>query len=134
MKHNKQSQARWQLERERFHLFDHRPPKPARKEREIGPILNDILKNEPTEEGIPNALKNRWHIITGAQIAKHTAPARLKGNTLYVHADHPGWLAEIRHLPQAVLLKKLTAIPEIPQITNIRFLLDPSIQTWRNRT
>ncbi len=134
MNHLGQKRMRWQLERERFHIADRTPPRPVREERGIGPILSDILKSEPPEKALPDVLKDRWQIVTGEQIAKHTTPVRLANGVLSVYADHPGWLTEIRRLPKVRLLKKLATIPGLPQITDIRFLLDPTIRTWKNRT
>ncbi|MBL7011862.1 MAG: DUF721 domain-containing protein [Kiritimatiellales bacterium] len=135
MKQRNRNQMNWQLTRERFHIADYRPPAPLRDEREIGAILSDILQTEPpAEQPPPMALVERWGLITGEQIAKHTAPSSLRNGVLSVYADHPGWLTEIRRLPKEHLLKKVMSIPGIPEITDIRFLLDPSIRTWKNRT
>ncbi len=134
MKQGKRDRREWQLTRERFYIADRRPPAPLRDERGIGTILSDILKTEPLAETLPSALTERWGLITGEQIAKHTVPANLKNGVLYVYADHPGWLTEIRRLPKEHLLKKVMSIPGIPETTDIRFKLDPSIQTWRNRS
>jgi hypothetical protein len=121
--------SRWMLTRQRFHIADYRPPVAPSEERAIGTILSGIMQTEPVEEELPSVLTDRWGLITGGQVAKHTTPAQLRNGVLYVHADHPGWLSEIRRLPKAHLLKKLAAIPEAPEITDIRFLLDPALRT-----
>jgi len=135
MNRRNRNRTRWQLTRERFHIADYRPPAPLRDERSIGAILSDVLQTEPsTEQALPAALVERWSLIAGEQIAKHTSPSSLRKDVLYVYADHPGWLAEIRRLPKKHLLKKIMSIPSIPEITDVRFQLDPSIRTWKNRT
>ncbi len=121
--------SRWLLTRQRFHIADYRPPVPPREERSIGTILTGILQTEPVEDELPQVLKDRWELITGGQVAKHTTPVQIRNGVLHVHADHPGWLSEIRRLPKAHLLKKLAAIPEAPAITDIRFYLDPALRT-----
>lgn len=134
MKQNNRNKRHWQLTRERFHIAEYRPPSSVRDERKIGTILSDILQDEPPAQKLPEALTERWGLITGEQIAKHTAPASLRNGLLYVYADHPGWLSEIRRLPKKHLLKKAMSIPGIPEIKDIRFQLDPSIRTWKNHT
>lgn len=135
MAHQNKNKAHWQLTRQRFHIADYRPPVTHREEKTIGTIISGILQTEPVEEELPRVLLERWAIITGGQIAKHTQPDRIWNGILYVHADHPGWLSEIRRLPKAHLLKKIAAVPEAPEIKDIRFVLDPSLRTkgFRNK-
>ena len=125
---NKKS-SDWLLARQRFQITDPRPPAPHHEERIINSILSDILQDEPPAETLPEILKERWHLIVGEQIAKHTGPSTLSHGVLTVDADHPGWLAEIRRLPKTHLLKKMMSIPNIPEISDIRYRLDPAIQT-----
>ncbi len=125
-------QLKWERERERFRIADRFPPKPVRKEKNIGEILASVLKESPVEKVLPNLLKERWPLVVGEQMAKHTEPAYLREKTLYVNADHPGWLTELRRLPKNHILKKISAIPEAPVVRDIRFQLDPSIRTRRN--
>jgi hypothetical protein len=125
----------WELTRARFHIRDRFPPKPTRKEKEIGDILSGIISNAPAPEPeLPEELASRWPLVVGQQIAKHTEPAYLKAGILHVYADHHGWLTEIRRLPKNHLLKKLSTVPKLPEIKDIRFLLDPSARTWKNNT
>lgn len=134
MKNRKQTQREWQLNRERFHISDRFPSAPLREEKGIKTILSQILETEPPAEELPNVLLERWNIITGEQLAQHCAPANLKNGVLYIHVDHPGWLTEIRRLPKAHLLKKISSIPGLPELRDLRFILDPAIRTWKNKT
>lgn len=134
MRQRKQKQKHWQLTRERFHIKDRRPPAEMHEEREIGLILADILHTESPADTLPKVLSERWSLIVGEQVASHTAPSALKNGVLSVDADHPGWLTEVRRMPKEHLVKKIMAIPGIPRVIDVRFRLDPSIQTWRNRT
>ena len=122
----------WQLARERFQISKRFPPRPRRPEREIGAILAEIQGEKSEVSVLPEVLKDRWAVVAGEQIAQHTHPAILRGTKLIVHADHPGWLSEIRRLPTQQLLKKIAMIPEAPEIKEIRCQLDPSIRTYRN--
>jgi len=121
----------WRLTRERLRISDPFPPRARRTEKSIGSILSEIQGLEPVVDTRPEMLEVRWAAIAGDQIAQHTYPAHIRGSLLYVYADHPGWLTEIRRLPTQHLLKKISAIPNAPEIKEIRFQLDPSIRTYR---
>lgn len=95
----------------------------------MGTILSDILQSEPSAEPLPQALLDRWPLIAGAQVASHTTPARLRNKVLYVYANHPGWLTEVRRLPKAHLLRKIASIPGVKEISDIRFQLDPDLRS-----
>ena len=131
MRNSNRKSAHWQLMRERFHILNRFPPASRRDERAIGSILSDILGAEQVDESLPNVVTERWTILAGSQLAKHTKPARLSGGVLTVYADHPGWLTEIRRLPKAHLLKKLSAIPDVPDVSDIRYQLDPELRTGK---
>lgn len=133
MANQKQESLHWLLTRQRFHIMDQRPPIKSRDEREIGSILSDILKLEPSAEQLPEAIVERWPLIAGKQIAEHTTPSGIRNGVLTIDADHPGWLAEIQRLPNDRLLKKILSVQGIPKITDLRFRLDPSIRTWKKR-
>ena len=132
MKSKKNKQEEWQLARERFHISSRFPPRSRRSERKIGDILTEIQGETPDLSPLPESIKSRWAMIAGEQIAQHTRPETLRGKQLIVYADHPGWLSEIRRLPTQQLLKKISMIPEVPEIKEIRFQLDPTIRTYRN--
>jgi len=135
MKSRDIKRTEWELTRARFHIADRYPPRPLKKEKTIDSILTDILKEEEKQStpDLPEELMNRWPLIAGKQIAKHTSPAFLKQETLIVHTDHPGWLQEVRRLPQQHFIKKLAAIPALPPISKITFKLDPDARTWKNK-
>lgn len=123
---------KWELCRERFRLEELSPPSDRRPERCIGDILAGILKKEDAETGaLPEKIAERWPVIAGEHLAKHTRPAYVKKGILYVHADHPGWLVELRRLPKAHMLKKISSVRDIYGIKDIRFQLDPAIRTSR---
>ena len=121
----------WRLTRERFHISSPFPPPVRRSERSIGSILSELRGQEAATDTLPDILAARWGVIAGEQIARHTHPSHLRGSQLYVYADHPGWLAEVRRLPMKQLLKKISSIPGAPEIKEIHFQLDPAIRTYR---
>ncbi len=123
---------KWKLTRERFHLEDTFPPPERRPERCISAILAGIIhKNDTETVSLPEKIAERWPAIIGEQLAKHTRPSHLKNGILYVHADHPGWLNELRRLPKAQILKRISSVPDIPEIKDIRFQLDSVIHPFR---
>ena len=131
MTHRKKTRSDWLLTRQRFHITDPLPPAARTEEKLIGSILSDLLDAEPPVKTCPDVLIERWPLIVGAPIAKHTFPTTLDQRILTVDADHPGWLAEIRRLPKQPLLKKISVIPGLPELSDIRFRLDPSI--WKRQ-
>ena len=123
---------RWQLERERFRIQESFPQTDLPAGKKIGDILSGILqKEEHDTSAVPPPLSSRWQLIAGEQLASHVSPSHLKNGVLYLQADHPGWLAELRRLPKTGLLKKIASIPDTPEIKDIRFQLDPAIRTGR---
>jgi hypothetical protein len=132
MKQTPEQQLKWELARERFRLESPFPPLEQRQERRISDILTGILQKDESETvSLPEKIAERWPVVAGEQLAKHTRPAHLKKGILYVHADHPGWLTELRRLPKAHMLKKISSIPDLPEIKDIRFQLDPVIRSSR---
>ena len=131
MKPANHRQLKWELTRERHRIEDRFPPPERHPERRIRDILAGILrKDEPEAAPLPQLLAERWSMVAGEQLAKHVIPSHLKNGILYLHADHPGWLAELRRIPKAQLLKKIASIPDVPEVKEIRFQLDPSIRTF----
>jgi predicted nucleic acid-binding Zn ribbon protein len=132
MKQTNDQSLKWELDRERFRIEDRFPPPERHPERRISDILTGLLRKEDAEDIVlPDVIAERWPVIAGEQLASHVRPSHLKNGILYLQADHPGWLAELRRLPKAGLLKKIASIPDIPEIKDIRFQLDPAIRTGR---
>jgi hypothetical protein len=129
MKNERYNSAEWQLMRERLHISDLTPPIPRKKEAVLADILPTVLGGErPDSEPPPPELLKHWDVVVGGPIAKHTKPTNIKNKILYVYSDHPGWLNELRRHSKEYYLKKLSAVPELPEIRDIRFLLDPNIK------
>lgn len=130
MKSSDKERLRWELQRERFQIEDPFPPKTRlRQERPLGKILAELVTKEiKTPEQLPTELIERWPLIAGHQLAQHIRPAHLQEGILYLYADHPGWLNEARRLPQGHLLKKIATVPGAPNITDLRFQLDPDMR------
>jgi hypothetical protein len=132
MKPNEKRLAEWQLDRERFHLAPLYPPRKTGKACHIGEILSNVRPQPKQNQQHQELLHTHWPLVAGAQIAKHTQPVEISGKTLIVYVDHPGWLTQLKRTPKAPLLKKINRTPGLPEIADIRFLLDPEIRTYRN--
>lgn len=130
MKPAEEKRLRWERERERFRIEDPFPPRELREEKSIQAILSSVLKTEePAAAPVPPVLLDHWAMVAGEQIARHTRPAVLHNSLLYVHVDHPGWLAEVRRLPKNHFLKKIASIPDAPEVKEIRFQLAEELRT-----
>jgi len=47
----------------------------------------------------------RWEELVGPSVAAHVHPVRLVAGTLVVHADHPAWATQVRHLAPEILAR-----------------------------
>jgi hypothetical protein len=132
MKPKQSQQLKWERTRERFGIPDPFPPLPQRPEKRIGDILTEITKAAVVlRDPLPKELLACWSAVAGPQLAKHTCPAHIQDRILYVYADHPGWLSELKRLPKAHLLKRtLTTCPSA-EIQDIRFQMDPALRTQK---
>jgi predicted nucleic acid-binding Zn ribbon protein len=132
MKRTKEEFLRWQRTRERFRIADPFPPAKKRSEKPIGEILASMREqSDPGPDPAPAVLIERWPLITGPMVAKHTRPVHIRGQILSVYVDHPGWLTEVRRLSKKHLLKKIESVPDLGGIRDIRFMLDPDLRTFR---
>ncbi|MGD0320278.1 MAG: DUF721 domain-containing protein [Acidimicrobiales bacterium] len=68
------------------------------------------------------AVFGHWEAIVGPTIALHAHPLRLEGDTLFVAADHPAWVTELRHLTPQILerLGRACAKGEAPERLEVR--------------
>jgi len=124
------SQIKWELKRERFRLENPFPPPEKRREKPISEILTGLLSNNnPEVPPLPEIIDQRWPAIAGEQLAKHVRPYRLQSGVLYLYADHPGWLTEVKRLPREQWLKKIRSIQNAPDIKDVRVQLDPLLKS-----
>jgi predicted nucleic acid-binding Zn ribbon protein len=65
-----------------------------------------------------------WEAIVGPAIAVHVHPLRLEGATLFVGADHPAWVTQVRHLAPQILerVSEACAEGEAPERLEVRVL------------
>ena len=83
-----------------------RPTGPDSGPLAIGSLLEPYARRlGPVGAAGLGTLFSRWTDIVGPAMADHVTPVRLTGSTLVVHADHPGWATQIRHLADQVLAR-----------------------------
>ena len=78
--------------------------------RRVGDSLGRVTKS--LGMAAPDALNGvfgRWAEVVGEQIAAHAQPHSLKGGTLVVTVDQPGWATQLRYL-EADLLRRLADV------------------------
>jgi len=68
------------------------------------------------------AVFGNWEAIVGPAIAAHVRPQKLEGRTLFVAADHPAWVTQVRHLAPIMLerLGEACAEGEAPERIEVR--------------
>jgi predicted nucleic acid-binding Zn ribbon protein len=69
-------------------------------------VLESVLKEHKLTADIDAyRIFTVWEEIAGPMVAKHSRPARLNGNILYVEVDDPIWLSQLRYMKQDMLQK-----------------------------
>ncbi len=90
-----------------------RPPprRDGRGRSRSGPVrLADLLGEAAGRLGAGRAevvgvVFRQWDDIVGPAVAAHVRPVRMEGEALIVHADHPAWATQIRHLAPDILTR-----------------------------
>lgn len=82
-------------------------------------ILKKFVKDYGLDSGITlNIIKNQWIKLVGQNIALHTSPDLIKGNTLFINVDTPQWMHHLSFFKQDIC-QKLNPY----RITEVRFKL-----------
>ena len=68
------------------------------------------------------AVFGHWDAIVGPAVAAHVHPLRLEGTTLFLGADHPAWVTQVRYLTPQILerLAEACEVGEAPQRLEVR--------------
>ncbi|MEF9475341.1 MAG: DUF721 domain-containing protein [Candidatus Mariimomonas ferrooxydans] len=84
-----------------------------------GSILKKFINNYGLEAGLTlTRIKNQWIKLVGQNIAIHTSPDLIKGNTLFINVDTPQWMHHLSFFKQDIC-QKLNPY----RITEVRFKL-----------
>jgi predicted nucleic acid-binding Zn ribbon protein len=118
--------GRWEIRRERCRLSAlDREPESA----DPTPI-QDVIPGLMKRLGLADlhwltALRSEWHSLVGGDLARHTRPGRIEGQTLVVFVDSSVWLNEIARYGQSVMLRKVRDRFAGARIGRLRLVLDP---------
>lgn len=65
-----------------------------------------------------------WEEIVGPAVASHVHPLKLEGPTLFVGADHPAWVTQVRHLAPHILerISEACSGGDAPQRIEVRVI------------
>lgn len=84
-------------------------------------LLKPLIRAHQLESGLLTLrLQTRWSELVGAQIAGHSLPMDIRGETLMVTVDSPVWSQELSLLRDQ-LLQRVNALGERPVLRQIRF-------------
>ena len=88
----------------------------------IADVLPGVLARLRPAGEVPGLqeLWEQWERVVGAEIARNTRPAAVKGSILLVHVSSPAWIHHLRFL-KPDLLARLNAEPGRPRVTEIKF-------------
>lgn len=90
----------------------------------IAEILDGISGAlERPEDQRVSALRSKWPEVAGKQIARHSQPGFIKGFTLHVFVDHPGWMPELERMKR-ILLERVQSRFHGLRIRRLVFLLE----------
>ena len=120
------NRGRWQVNRERFHITDYRPPEPAAGVRPLGDLIPEALKGMKLDAHAQVVqIAEAWPELVGPQLAVSTKPAHLENRLLTVFVSHPMWLMELRGAPSDEILSRVQEKFGKNKIKNIRWSIDP---------
>ena len=91
--------------------------------KKAGDLLKNFFENLNIRE--PKGVKtitSSWKDIAGQELSEHTRIKDIRKDTVYVEADHPGWLQILELKKRSILGNINTDFPE-KGITEIRISL-----------
>ena len=87
-----------------------------RKPEQLGTVLKPVIQRLGWEKGLlHNQVILSWSEIVGKEIAKHTAPLRVRGSKLFVEVENSSWMNHLHYLKPEIL-KKMNVNYEIRDI------------------
>ncbi len=118
--------GRWDIERQRSHIADSRPPSKDEGAKAIGDAIPEVIRSLGLEESIwLNKIEEEWMKLVGDVVAKHARPGRYDAGHLIVFVDSSVWLNELQRYGRTEILSKVQQRFGPEKITGIRLQLDP---------
>jgi predicted nucleic acid-binding Zn ribbon protein len=120
------NKGHWQINRERHHLAQAYPPDGVSDAVSIGLVVPEIMKKLGLKgQQVLESLVEAWPDIAGADVAKHTRPGGLQGNTLVVYVDSSMWLSELARYGKEKMLSNIQEHIGRDSVSSVSFRLDP---------
>jgi predicted nucleic acid-binding Zn ribbon protein len=89
----------------------------------IKSALENVLKEYNIKEDVDiYKIFHLWGAIVGDKTARHTKPARVGNNTLFVEVDDPLWLTQLRYMRDDIMDKIDVAVKK-GVLKDIKFYL-----------
>jgi hypothetical protein len=121
----KYDKSRWMVARERFRITDKRPPR-GESEWSIKGAVTQLFKTlDERKSPLILQIQAKWSIIAGDQVARHSRPAHLDDNILYVYVDSSSWLNEIMRFYAADIRQRIQKEFGAPDIKQVRYQVNP---------
>jgi hypothetical protein len=120
------NKGRWQVERERFRIENHRPSEGIADPLRISDAMAGVMKKLGLEDTHwLTVLEDEWRKIAGEAVAKHTRPGRMEKKRLTVFVDSSVWLNELLRYGRRQMLLNLQNRFGKGKITSVSLVLDP---------
>ncbi len=121
--------GKWQVERERCHIDNARPPatSPAKAVSVSGvvPVIMKKLGLDDMHWG--QLLEEQWVDLVGAAVAKHTRPGAVNNGVLTIFVDSSVWLSELSRYGKKKMLANFKEQFGPGKIKKVGFKLDPDL-------
>lgn len=83
--------------------------------RKADDLIQNFLDSVGQSEGAHyTKLFQSWKAIVGEHIAAHAQPVDVRATSLYVEADHPGWVQMVMLKRNQILSQLKRRVPQIP--------------------
>ncbi len=91
--------------------------------KKAGDLLKNIFESFNIKEPKDGkTITSSWQEIAGKELSEHTRIKDIRKDTIYIEADHPGWL-QILELKKRSIIGNINAIFPDKGITDIRISL-----------
>jgi len=88
-----------------------------------GEIMKDLIDKISTSENQDRyRVFDAWEEIVGASVAVHVSPSDIRGETLILEADHPGWTQKVLLNQRSILKRIQNKYPQL-RIKRIRVIV-----------
>ena len=90
--------------------------------KKAGEFLKEFFDNLGIPAEKSETIYSCWEEIAGKEIAENSSVVDIKKETLFVEAEHPGWI-QIINLKKAVILEKIDEKFPEKKISEIKIVL-----------